>query len=369
MRLDRLPIASVERLLERGALPPPRTWLGRVVEGAWEHALARAAVRPLAWPSGTVVIAVGGSTLGGSGKTPLAIACAAALAQIAPRSRVALVGHAYRAAPGRARVVDPRDPLDEVGDEALLAANQLATIAREAGPAERPGPPVSVVVGPTRAAAIDLAARVADFVVLDGVVQTAPRRASLSLLAVDAHEPWGFARRVPPWGDLRAPAAHLVGAVDHVVAVGDERDPLPVPSALHARNVGRGAFLGPDLVPWAALAGMRVGLVCALARPGRVVRFLARRGVNPVALLRGRDHGPVPAPATAHRAPSGRVDLWLASPKCALHASHLILPAPLATLEHRLVPCDGLLAALTAAAAGNTLETSRNHSQFAAGPP
>ena len=42
-------------------------------------------------------------------------------------ARVALVGHAYRATPGRARVVAPDDALHEVGDEALVAAGLPVT--------------------------------------------------------------------------------------------------------------------------------------------------------------------------------------------------------------------------------------------------
>src|SRR5436190_2033932 len=81
-------------------------------------------------------IAIGGSVLGGTGKTPLAIAIAHYLG-----SRSAIVGHAYRASPPRARIVLEDDSMLEVGDEALVCA--------------RSG--VKVVVGPTRQSAIDRA--------------------------------------------------------------------------------------------------------------------------------------------------------------------------------------------------------------------
>ncbi len=95
----------------------------------------------------------------------------------------------------------PTDPLDEVGDEALLASSELERLAGPSGRVAR------VVVAPTRAAAIDFAAGAADVIVIDGVAQTAPVPATLALLAVDADEPWGRAATVPPWGDLRAPVA------------------------------------------------------------------------------------------------------------------------------------------------------------------
>lgn len=85
----------------------------------------------------------------------------------------------------------------------------------------------------------------------------------------------------------------------------------------------------------------RIGLACALGRPVRVERFLARRGIALAAVVRGPDHGPVPAgPMMAKTA---EVDLWLATAKCALH-----LPddgrtnARVATLDYELALSPGL---------------------------
>jgi len=309
---------SVARSLEEGRYDG---WLARGLSAVWRGVSARVVARPLALPRDTTVVAVGGATLGGSGKTPLAIACARELSR--QGARVALVGHAYRARPGRARVVTPLDALAEVGDEALVAARALEPHH------------VRVVVAPSRRLAVELAARDADVLVLDGVLQTAPRRASLSLLAVDADEPWGRVEAVPPRGDLRAPIAALLAASDALVRVGQE-------DAADARVISRGAHLGGELLTWEALRPLRLGLACALARPARLVRMLARRGIVPVALARSRDHFPV-----GGLLPRG-VDLWLATPKCALHVAPT--RAPLATLEHELL-CSRTLAALLASAA------------------
>jgi tetraacyldisaccharide 4'-kinase len=303
----------------------------RVLARAWAPWAARTLVRPLEVPRGVRVVAVGGSTLGGSGKTPVAVACALELA--ARGARVALVGHAYRASPGAARVVTARDRLADVGDEALVAAQVL----------EPRGVPV--VVAPSRAAAVAFAAGLADVLVLDGTLQIAPVRAALSLLAVDTDEPWGRARSVPPRGDLRAPVEALLAWADAVVAVG-EGEVRQGEIGVGARVVSRGVFLGTSLVPWTALAGRRVGLACALARPERVLRFLARRGVVPVAVVRAADHRPL-APG-AFRAHADDVDVWVATAKCALHAPPTLPPgryppdaspsvAPLGTIEHALV--------------------------------
>jgi tetraacyldisaccharide 4'-kinase len=196
-------------------------------------------------------IAIGGSVLGGTGKTPLAIAIAE---HLAPRTRVAIVGHAYRARPSRSRIVRPDDSLAEVGDEALVCARRGCT----------------VVVGPTRQSAIDLACTIADIVILDGVLQLSPR-AALSILTVPD-------TAAPSWLEREA---------DLVVHVESNLDAT-------------------------GLEGLRVGLVTCLARPDRVVRALEARGVH-VALHRAfRDHGPA---GTLE----GDVDLWVATEKCAMH--------------------------------------------------
>jgi len=299
------------RALERGTYAGP---LARKLGLVWEHTLGRIVVRRLTWPPHARVVAVGGATLGGSGKTPLAMACAAELA--ARGASVAFVGHAYRATPRRARVVNAEDPVGEVGDEALLAARAL-------GPAGVP-----VVVAPRRADAVALAARMADVLVLDGVAQTAPLRASLALLAVDAEEPWGHAAALPPGGDLRAPVSRLLAACDMLVAVGEEPPPN-LRGAHHARTEIRGARVAGELVGWDTLARLRLGLLSALARPDRLLRSLERRGVRVRAVVRARDHGPF-ARDLIDRASTGRgrdVDLWLATPKCALHVFAACAPS------------------------------------------
>jgi len=344
-------VLAIARRLERGGPDEP---VARALSALWRHTLGRSVVRRLAWPGHVRVVAVGGATLGGSGKTPVAVACAAELA--AAGARVALVGHAYRASPGRARFVSSWDPVRVVGDEALVAARALAACGAR------------VVVAPSRAAAIALAARDADVLVLDGVAQTAPARASLALLAVDAREPWGRAAALPPRGDLRAPCGVLLGACDAVVslrdeadagagdkaddaaddAAGDAADEEVIAHAVakadadrvgvyRARAASRGAWSDAgDLLTWDALRAARVGLLLALARPERVLRGLARRGVRPTAVVRAGDHGPFSRGHGGSIRAARQVDLWLATPKCAAHALPVCrsLRAPLATLDH-----------------------------------
>jgi tetraacyldisaccharide-1-P 4'-kinase len=315
----------------------------------WARTMGRTVRRTLPLPAGVRVIAVGGATLGGSGKTPLAIACAEHLAAMG--ARVAIVGHAYRAKPRRPRFVSPADRLEDVGDEALLAARifeRTERIARDrTGNEGAPRP--QVVVAPHRAQAIAWAAPEADVLILDGVAQTAPARASLALLAVDGAHPWGRTHALPPMGDLRAAVPTLVDACDALVPIHDGvdgADPIGDASPSDSRQVfparaeSRGAWDERGVLQtWEALRSVRVGLLTALARPERVIASLARREIHPRVVLIGRDHGPIPAGAAVHEhdAQARRIDLWLATPKCALHAERAQLALPLATLDYSVV--------------------------------
>ncbi len=263
--------ARLQERLERGVAPGR---LERVAARAWAS-LVRVE-RPLRVEVPT--LCVGGATLGGSGKTPLALAATKALASLG--HRVALVGHAYRARPERARVVESDDEVSLVGDEALECAREL----RGAAP---------VVVATSRQRAVDFAQRIADVLVLDGPLQLRPTRATLSWLAVDEEAPWGSGA-CPPAGDLRAPKEDLLASTDHVVPV---------------RGEGLGVWEGERLVSWSELHDVRLGLVTAIARAGRVTSWLGRRGITPARVLRGPDHGPPPIPDDP------TIALWLTTGK------------------------------------------------------
>jgi tetraacyldisaccharide 4'-kinase len=315
----------VARGLERGE------WNGlasRALSRAWSAIASRELARPLSFTDGVRVVAIGGATLGGSGKTPLAVACTRALAQ--GGARVALVGHGYRASPGAARVVRVNDEVANVGDEALVAARALAGVA-------------PVVVASTRQAAIDLASSIADVLLLDGVLQTAPRRVALSLLALDAASPWG-AGRTPPRGDLRAPPPDLLAAADCTVLLQDERVAPPSEPADYLALVrSRGAWRNGRLIAWPELAPLRVGLFVALGRPSRLVASLARRGIVPSVIVESADHSP-PARSLALRLAAAPVELWLASAKCATHLAGARVPH--ATLDHDVILDESLVRAL-----------------------
>jgi tetraacyldisaccharide 4'-kinase len=299
-----------------------RAWVARGLEGggaggSWAAHASRAwgaiarVERPLRWREGAAVVVVGGSTLGGSGKTPLAVACAEELRRAG--ANVVLVGHGYGASPGRARFVSERDDVRSVGDEALVCARRLAPLG------------VPVVVSRARQESLDFALRSADVAVVDGPCQTVPRRATLSLLAVDAEAPWG-AGDCPPRGDLRAPVETLVAAVDRIVMIGGEGRGLPTALPIpvdHAAVLSRGAWASeskPILLGWEELGPLRLGLWTAIARPQRVLRTLERHGITPRRTVFGGDHYPteaLPGRRAVNRLPS--LDLWLTTAKCASH--------------------------------------------------
>jgi tetraacyldisaccharide 4'-kinase len=287
-----------------------------------------AAVRiagPLDAPPDARIIAVGGSTLGGSGKTPLCVACARLLA--GEGLRVGLVGHGYGARPGVGRRVAPDDCVAEVGDEALMAARQLAPTG------------AAVFVGPTWQQALDRALASSDIAILDGRLQISPRRAALSLLALDARRPWG-AGACPPCGDLRAQREALLGACDRAVAIGDAGGDITadhVPTH-RARVVSRGVWAEDGLVPWSDLRGARVGLWTAVARPDRVLDHVRRCGVEPLVSVISPDHAPPRREALGAATLQGRragVELWLTTAKCAAHAPRFG-GVPVATIDHQI---------------------------------
>ncbi len=278
-------------------------------------------VRALAVPEHVGVVAIGGATLGGSGKTPLSLACTRFLASLTTE-RIALIGHAYRASPVFARAVSPYDALDAVGDEAILCARALADV-----------PHAETIVAPSRQRAIDFAAsRGARILVLDGISQIAPRRADLALLALDGHAPWGNGA-CPPRGDLRAPPSALLGASDEAVVLSDEMVHMASAVAMYALS-GQ-----PERISLQRLARMKVGLLTALARPRRVARALEARGIALRVQIHASDHGTPSERELVRAAAAHGLEAWVTTPKCAIHVVDSFaksLMVPMYVLEHHV---------------------------------
>ncbi len=296
---ERLESGTLDSLLARG--------LARVWQGV------SAPVRPLVLPRTAALIGVGGATLGGSGKTPVCLELARALA--ACGVRVAVVASGYRSRARNARRVDVADEVVLVGDEALWLARAL-------------GSEVPVVVARSRQDAVALASRLADIVIVDALLQTRPERLALSLLVVDGGAPFG-AGRCPPAGDLRASKAELVSACDAIVSVGPPCGHFGRPSFAVRARLGGARDADGVLLPPEALARLRLGLAVAVARPERILRSLRELGVVPRVVHAAPDHG-IPHP------PPAPVDAWLTTPKCATKLGQRLQGAPLWRLEQRL---------------------------------
>jgi tetraacyldisaccharide 4'-kinase len=305
--------AGVARALEAGAY---RGRVSSLVSEVWEHLASSRIARPLTLPGGLRVIAIGGATLGGAGKTPTAVALARALGRAAlvtadRSSRVVLVSHAYRARPGFARVVRVDDEVTIVGDDALASARALAADG------------IEVVVAPTREAAVRFAATRADIAIVDGLLQTSPRRVDDAVLVLDGAAPWGSGR-CPPAGDLRAGREVLLAAADHVVSLGAAASG----ATLLPTSVSRAVSSSGDDVPLVELREREVGVVLAIAHPERVLQSLAAQAIHPRTVVSLADH----AGFDLARLGAHRVEVWLTTSRCATK-----LPTSIGALVARLL--------------------------------
>jgi tetraacyldisaccharide 4'-kinase len=223
--------------------------------------------------------------------------------------------------------VRPDDSLASAGDDALCAARLLAPDG------------IAVIVGPTRQAAADYAAACGFMtLIVDGLLQAAPRRLDAAILVLDAAAPWGSGA-CPPLGDLRAPAEALLAAADHVAAIVEEgaessNGDAVLSGAFRVRSSLRGAIdAGGTRVSLARLAQRRTGLLLAIARPERVVRMLDRYGIHPVTTIALADHATLDAKAR-DRARTAPVDDWLTTARCATKLPPAIGGRPVSWLDH-----------------------------------
>lgn len=213
------------------------------------------------------VLCIGNPTVGGAGKTPVAIAVARLLAEAGARPVFLTRGHL-----GRLRgpvAVTRQHTAADVGDEALLLA--------EVAPA---------VVSRDRAAGGRLAATLGDVVVMDDGFQNPGLAKTWSALVVDRAVGVGNGR-VTPAGPLRAPLAVQAPFAD-VLILADAGDAAgrPVPHALSGLPCH-----GARLVP--VVGGALDGPLLAFAGIGRPEKFfdgLGRLGGEVVVRRAFPDH-------------------------------------------------------------------------------
>ena len=236
------------------------------------------------------VVSVGNLGVGGAGKTPTAAWLAAGLHRRGHKVVLASRGYARR---GRERIVTVSDgrfvraSVEQAGDEPFVLA------------AHAPGVPV--LVGRDRALVglRALSAHAADILILDDGFQHHRLARDLDVVVCDGAQ--GFGNRwVLPRGPLREPLralrfASAVGVVDGPLPEADEAAiarlaPHATRFRARRRPLGLRPLQGGPLEPAEQLAGARVGLLAALARPDSLRRTLAGLGASVVAERTFRDH-------------------------------------------------------------------------------
>jgi len=213
--------------------------------------------------AGVPVIAIGNLTVGGSGKTPLAIHVAELLKS--KRWSPAIVSRGYggtvRAPRGVTLAADPA----EVGDEPVL-------MARRSGCPVWVGAERAAVVAALRQAHPDC-----DVVILDDGLQHYALRRDIEVAVVDARA-FGNGFMLPA-GPLREPKTRL-WSVDAVIAHGTDKV-----KGYAMRLEGEDVHRATDARERRALqsfAGQRVHAVAGIGDPKRFFLYLAQRGVQVV---------------------------------------------------------------------------------------
>jgi tetraacyldisaccharide 4'-kinase len=258
-------------------------------------AVAAARLRQAGARTGIPVLCVGNPTLGGSGKTPTALALAPLL--IAAGERPWLLSRGYGGRLAGPVTVDPRHHrADDVGDEPLLLARCAPTIiARDR------------VAGARAARAAG-----ASVIVMDDGFQSPALAKDLSILVVDARRGIGNGR-VFPAGPLRAPLAAQLARAQAMLLIGE--GPAAAPMAAAAEAHGLAFFHGrlePDGAAVTALAGERVLAFAGIGDPDKFFATLADASIE-AAIRRGfpDHHAYTGADAAALMAEADRAGLPL----------------------------------------------------------
>ncbi|HEY6912464.1 MAG TPA: tetraacyldisaccharide 4'-kinase, partial [Myxococcales bacterium] len=253
--------------------PPAWSLLLAPAEAAWRAgaALHRLASRPV--KARVPVISVGNLTVGGAGKTPIALELASRLSRRGRRPAVLSRGYGRRS---RAAVMVRADARAlEVGDEPLLMARRGLT----------------VWVGPRRAA---LAARAveegADVLLLDDGLQHHALARDLDVIAADASNLFGNGALLPR-GPLREPPSALSRVRNGLLWLTRCDLPLdPRAATLRAFPLVESAYQAR-----ADLRGRRVFLFAGIARPDSFVETVRGLGAQIAGTRWFRDHHPFSA--------------------------------------------------------------------------
>jgi len=209
------------------------------------------------------VVCVGNLTVGGTGKTPLAIALARTLHS--EHIEVALLTRGYSRPRGNPLLVDPqKHGAETVGDEALLLAKAAPTI-----------------VARNRADGARLAeAQGARVIVMDDGYQNFSLAKDLSLVVVDAETGFGNGRMLPA-GPLRESVLAGLVRADGIILTGEGTPVLPG---------FNGPILRARLVAERRFDGVRLTAFAGIGRPEKFFAMLRALGAELVQTFSFADH-------------------------------------------------------------------------------
>ena len=254
-----------------GTSPADRLKAALLSPAGWLYGTAAQARFALAKPyrSPLPVICVGNFTVGGAGKTPLALALAEITRGLGYRP--AFLTRGYGGSLAGPHKVDPeRDSAAEVGDEALMLARAAPTVLARF----RPG------------GAKTIEALGASLIIMDDGFQNPSLQKDVAIIAVDAGAGIGNGR-VFPAGPLRAPLAAQRKRAALAVLIGDGGG--DVESRLGGCLPMVKARLSPaESDEW--LRARRVAAFSGIGRPGKFFATLRECGAQVVAAEAFPDH-------------------------------------------------------------------------------
>ena len=218
------------------------------------------------WQASIPVICCGNVTVGGAGKTTLALDLGQRL--IAQGHAVHFLLRGYGGTMRGPHRVIPADTAAQVGDEALL----LAAVA-------------PTWIGADRAAsARDAVAAGAELLILDDGLQNPSLHKDMSLLVVDGATGFGNGR-VLPAGPLREPITTGAARCQAAVLIGP--DATGAASALSLPLLRASLRPGPEIADW---IGRRAFAFAGIARPDKFFTMLTDAGVHVADTLPFPDH-------------------------------------------------------------------------------
>jgi tetraacyldisaccharide 4'-kinase len=225
-------------------------------------------LRRSGWQAPVPVICCGNATVGGSGKTPLALDLGHRLRERGVAVHFLLRG--YRGSARSSRRVVAADDVASVGDEALLLAEVAPTW-----------------IGGDRAASARAALEAgAQALIMDDGLQNPTLRKDLSFLVVDGAVGFGNGR-VLPAGPLREPVAAAAARCRAAVVIGADR--AGAAAALPPGLPVLRAHLEPS-PEIAALAGRRVLAFAGIGRPEKFFATLEEADAELVGRIPFPDH-------------------------------------------------------------------------------